>query len=600
MSALTGTLLAGTYRVGTCLGQGGMGAVYEGIHEGLGRRVAIKVLLDQGALVPEALTRFQREAIAAAQLGHPNIIQVTDFRSNPGEPPFIVMERLDGESMENAIRREGRLAPARVARIAKQVLEALVVAHRAGIVHRDIKPANLFLTQIPGVGEVVKVIDFGIAKLQDGKGTNLTAAGASMGTPLYAAPELLWGTQSDARADIYSLGATMYHALSGRPPIVADTLPQFLTMVRETFPAPIHQEIAGLDPQLAQVVMFSLAKEAVSRYPSAEAMRDALQAVPSVDVAAVGRISNAPTAPTAALPPMQAQASAPSYGSAAPTGPFAQTGTPQPYAVPNAPTPGVAQSGSMSSQQAYGSAPPHVPSYTPAAQKSSIGLWLGLGGMGLLLLLGGGALAFYFLVYAPANVPKPVALATSTSTSASASASAPGPTAPGALATTSPTADPSGRSVIVIPPPPSSRGSLPVAPTAPTVVPTAPPAPSVASVKKMVNARCNLSGTNDTYKDATELRASFDRRQAIAWQCGQSACYSNPITDRHENDNQYYSANYTVQVTKTGAVSGVSPMGSDSCPPLDQCVRSTFFATPLATPLKAGPIQVSCYFVRTR
>lgn len=612
MRSLTGALLGGTYRVGECLGQGGMGAVYEAVHEGLGRRVAIKVLLDQGQIGAEALTRFQREAMAAAQLGHPNIIQVTDFRSNPGEPPFIVMERLEGESMEHAIRREGRLAPARVSRIAQQVLEALIVAHQAGIVHRDIKPANLFLTQIAGVGEVVKVIDFGIAKLQT-QGTNLTAAGASMGTPLYAAPELLWGTQSDARADIYSLGATMYHALTGRPPIMAETLPQFMSQVRDTFPEPVHHQVPGLDSQLSQAVMFALAKEPGSRYSSATAMRDALQGGARISISGDG----SGTAQTAQVPPMQAmQMQSPmtpmagagpgSRSSTAPHAALAQSfaGTPQPYTYPSGP-PG-AQSPQPGFSPSYAAPPPHQPQHhsmhSAPQKKSSAGLWLGLGGLALLLVFGGGGAALWFLVLAPDSKPAVAAVATS---AASASGAASGPAA---SLPASPSVDPSGRSVLVIPPPPSSRGvpptpNVPTAPTptSPTPTPTTPPAPNnPATGKRMVSARCGPSSTGSTYDDATQLRAAFASRQAQITQCGMSACYNNPPSDRHENDNQYWSANYTVQVAKSGAVTSVAPMGSDSCLPLDGCIRTSVLGAGLPPPVKPGSITMSCYFVRTR
>ena len=159
-----GTVLSDRYVVGRVLGGGGMGEVYEAVQKGLSRRVAIKLLKPELAKNPEMLSRFRLEAEAAAALGHPNIVQVTDLSVVPGEVPYLVMEHLDGRSLHDLIETEGRLAPERAAFIGLQILSALAAAHAAQIVHRDIKPANVFVVQTLAQ-DIVKLLDFGVAKL---------------------------------------------------------------------------------------------------------------------------------------------------------------------------------------------------------------------------------------------------------------------------------------------------------------------------------------------------------------------------------------------------------------------------------------------------
>jgi serine/threonine protein kinase len=258
--ALSGKSLGGgAYRLGRLLGQGAMGSVYEATQEAIGRAVAIKVLhaAMTGTLREDQLTRFQREARTAASLGHPNIVQITDFQWLPGEPPFLVMERLAGVSLGEVITREGRIAPTRAAFVASQALAALHAAHEAGIVHRDVKPDNLFLTPMPMVGDVVKVLDFGIAKLVDE--APLTRVGAMVGSPAYMPPEQAFGRPVDRRADVYAVGATLYHALSGALPVDARDVGEFMARV-EAPVVPLEVRVPGLDPGLCAVVARAMAK----------------------------------------------------------------------------------------------------------------------------------------------------------------------------------------------------------------------------------------------------------------------------------------------------------------------------------------------------
>ena len=290
---LEGSLLGGAYRVGKLVGEGSMGAVYEGTQEGLGRPVAIKVLKARGTITATDLERFGREARAAAALGHPNIVQVTDFRAD-SDPPFLVMERLSGESMRAVISREKRLPVTRVAILGSQILDALGAAHRGGIVHRDIKPDNVFLTRIAGGTEVVKVLDFGVAKLTTDR--PITAHGALMGSPAYMAPEQATGNAVDARTDLWAVGATLYHALAGKLPFDAGSMAELLTWLLERHPPPLAALVPGIDPRMVAVIERALTKDPSGRFASAGEMQAALEALVVAPAASVAQVPVAPRA----------------------------------------------------------------------------------------------------------------------------------------------------------------------------------------------------------------------------------------------------------------------------------------------------------------
>ena len=276
----TGALLGGRYRLVRCLGRGGMGAVYEAKQEDLGRRVAVKVLHAHLANDQDVLTRFRREAQAAGGLGHPNIVQVTDFQARSGEPPFLVMEHLVGASLATTIREQGPLSQARVAFIAQQILSALAAAHAAGIIHRDLKPDNVFLTSIAGVDDIVKLLDFGVAKLvQGGTGpeANLTTTGAAIGTPVYMAPEQARGRGVDARTDLYSTGVCMYEALTGRLPHDPPSYSALIAAILEEPPRALREHRPEVDPKLAAIVHRVLEKDPTRRFQSADEMRVAVE-----------------------------------------------------------------------------------------------------------------------------------------------------------------------------------------------------------------------------------------------------------------------------------------------------------------------------------
>jgi serine/threonine-protein kinase len=270
-AGLEGTTL-GRYRVDRVIGGGGMGTVYAGVQQPLGRPVAIKVLRPELSSDAEIVGRFKREAELAASLSHPSIAQVTDFGVEKGRA-FIVMDLLDGESLADLLKREGRLSPRRVQRIAMQVLAALAMAHERGVVHRDLKPENVFVQRVSGM-ELVKLLDFGIARMVDAD-VKMTSTGAVLGTPAYMSPEQARGKKVDARSDVFSLGALLYEALSGKRPFGGENYHELMFAVVEQTPP----RILDAPPALVAVVERAMNKTAEARFESAKEMKDALEAL---------------------------------------------------------------------------------------------------------------------------------------------------------------------------------------------------------------------------------------------------------------------------------------------------------------------------------
>ncbi|MBL8607503.1 MAG: protein kinase [Myxococcales bacterium] len=307
---IVGTTLSGRYRIVRRLESGGMGVVYEALQEGLGRRVAVKTLHAHLATDETSLERFKREATQVAGLGHPNIVQITDFVAEPGHAPFYVMEYLEGQSLRDLVAQNLRLPPERVAHIGMQILSALAAAHAAGLVHRDIKPGNVFVTPIAGGADLVKLLDFGVAKVvRDGPPSSFQSdVRHVVGTVSYMAPEQLLGESIDGRADLYSLGATLHHAIAGRRPFDDATSPVELTRaICRTPPPRLEDEVRGIDRALAAVIARALAKSPGDRFESADAMAAALRpfsrAVPAPGES--GRITieiRDPAIPSAARP----------------------------------------------------------------------------------------------------------------------------------------------------------------------------------------------------------------------------------------------------------------------------------------------------------
>lgn len=218
---------------------------------------------------------LKQEALAAAKLGHPNIGQVTDFQSRPDEPALIVMEMLQGESLHAVLQRERKLQPRRAVFIAMQILAALSAAHAAGIVHRDIKPANVFLTETLAMADLVKVLDFGIAKTPDLRSSFVTEPGRVLGTLAYMAPEQLRHGGGDHRVDLYAVGVCLFEILSGSRPHHASTLAE-LAAIFEAPPAALRMFAPELDPSLVDVVERALRMVPEERPPRALDMLSSL------------------------------------------------------------------------------------------------------------------------------------------------------------------------------------------------------------------------------------------------------------------------------------------------------------------------------------
>ncbi len=276
----------GSYRILRVLGEGGMGAVYLGEHQALGRQAAIKVLQPALSARADIVQRFFNEARAATAIRDPGIVSVFDFGHDAAGNAYIVMELLDGESLETRLGRLGRLAPDDTMRIGRQVAAALAAAHARGIVHRDLKPDNIFLVpdrEVSG-GERAKILDFGIAKLASEQGGSQTQVGAIMGTPAYMAPEQCRGAgEVDARSDIYALGCVLFHMLTGAPPFSGAGMGELL--VKHIHEAPPLASSRAIVPEaLDRLVARCLEKAPSGRYASMAELVGALDEIRRISV----------------------------------------------------------------------------------------------------------------------------------------------------------------------------------------------------------------------------------------------------------------------------------------------------------------------------
>ena len=268
-ASLAGTVLEGAYRITRLLGEGGMGAVYEAVQLRLNKRVAIKIMSHEQTANAVTLARFHREAEITSQLGHPHLINVMDFGTSQAGEPYLVMEMLDGEDLDMRLRKVERLPIEATVRITRQAASALGAAHALDVVHRDMKPGNIFLLEVPGETEFVKVLDFGVSKMKAAH-AKLTRASSVVGTPIYMSPEQTRGDgdNTDHRADQWALACIAWEMLSGYPPFVSDDVNTLFLQINNANPPPLSRQVPDLVPGVELVLRRALSKHVVERYPS--------------------------------------------------------------------------------------------------------------------------------------------------------------------------------------------------------------------------------------------------------------------------------------------------------------------------------------------
>src|SRR5262245_30284534 len=310
LDPLVGAVLADRYQIIRRIGEGGMGAVYEAKHTLIGKRVAVKVLLEKFLAKSDFVARLLQEARLASSIGHEHIVDVTDFGTTSDGRSFVVMEFLDGESLAELAMREAPLPIERSLGIARQVASALGAAHAKGIFHRDVKPENIYLVK-RGDADFVKVVDFGISKAvkpggdEGGEGYRLTHTGLLLGTPLYMSPEQARGEEDlDHRVDIWALGVLLYECLTGEVPFRANNYLGIISQVlthEPTPPSKLRPEL-GISDAVETVVMRAMEKDRTRRYQTMAELEHDLERLIAGDqnVGFVPRVTGTGTAASAA------------------------------------------------------------------------------------------------------------------------------------------------------------------------------------------------------------------------------------------------------------------------------------------------------------
>lgn len=424
-ASIVDTVLDGQYQMEALLGKGGMGAVYRARHILLGDRVAIKVLPPEVRTNAEWLRRFRREGQAARRFRHPNSVTVYDLRTAADGTIYMVMEYVEGHTLDTAIKTRGRFPAAEALEILAPIMSVLDTAHAMGVVHRDLKPENIMIGKPDESGKpVVKLLDLGIAKMREiaggdnGGNTALTMAGQVLGTPYYMSPEQ-WGeiprdenSEIDGRADIYSLGLVFYEMIAGRRCFAGNTLHELRREHVSTQPRPLHEVVPDVPRGFSDAIERATAKDRGDRQPTAGALANELRAglaTPSGSAVPAGAQSpaltetvvidkretntdvNAPTVITvdsaATSPPAERAANTHDATVYEPAKP------PSPQPAPN-----VAATVAESARMAESVTVPHVakpapgppvPVATPVASKSKAGLFIGVAALLVILLAAG-------------------------------------------------------------------------------------------------------------------------------------------------------------------------------------------------------------------
>ena len=322
-----GTVVDHRYRIEGQLGKGGFGAVFLASHVATRQQVVLKVLKPDLSEDPTQVQRFYNEARASSLLAHPHTVRVHDFGQTDGGLLYIAMERLHGKELAQALRESpgGRLPAARLLRIASAVCKSLSEAHHAGLVHRDLKPDNIFLCQVHGEDEFVKVIDFGIAKPVDAPvDGGLTRTGFTVGTPKYMSPEQVMQRQLDGRSDLYSLGIVMYQCLCGEVPFAGTTPMETLMAHLQDRARPLAERVPELPTAVVTVVEKAMAKKTEDRWADADQLRHALAAALAEVEGQTAVAATTPSQPPVAPAPAPAPAGR-GNAKAAVKAPLAQT-----------------------------------------------------------------------------------------------------------------------------------------------------------------------------------------------------------------------------------------------------------------------------------
>jgi serine/threonine-protein kinase len=280
-SISTGTIIGGRYRVLALIGDGSMGAVYRVEETDTRDVLALKALHPDWSRHPDIIARFEREAIAASRIQHPNVVHATDFGCSADGSFYLVQEYVDGRELR-ALLQEGPVEAARAVNIMRGVVAGIRAAHDKGIIHRDLKPENIMLVERDGNPDFVRLLDFGVARLESANNPQssmqaLTVAGQPLGTPEYMSPEQVLGKAVDARTDLYSLGVIFYELLAGVCPFDGN-VPRLLQQHLTSEPPELPAEVAAKHPDLARIVRILMAKDPKKRFQSAAELAEALNA----------------------------------------------------------------------------------------------------------------------------------------------------------------------------------------------------------------------------------------------------------------------------------------------------------------------------------
>ena len=406
---LVGKVIADRYRIVKLIGEGGMGQVYEASHVNINKRFAIKLLRPEIVSNPDAVARFRQEAWSASSIGHDNIIEIDDFATLPDGSVYLAMEFLAGVALADRMIEEPPIQTGEALQIFIQVASGLLAAHEKGIVHRDMKPENIFLVEKSG-RMLVKILDFGIAKVSGGESQSLTRTGAIFGTPHYMSPEQAIGNPLDHRSDIYSVGVIMYEVFTGKVPFEAESFMGILTkhITMQAKSPSLVAPTRSIPPEVESVIMRAMAKDPGERQGSMAELRDELIAVARIYAPHILSASGTQlSVGSPSQPSMPARVASQSR-------PVAQKDPSQPgIPVGRKPTPSQPiVRASQPSRPPSGTAPgfdaadagPVDDGYTVPHKKS---LLLPFSIVGALLLAGGGVAAFFTLTNHPAKIETP-------------------------------------------------------------------------------------------------------------------------------------------------------------------------------------------------